>query len=141
MSPAIPLTLRVAAACIGAYGVVVLTQAVAAAMVTEWADKVGLFRALGRCAGASYVAYYLLNGARWAWYVAVVGSGVLLLLALIGGPLVALSGLLGDLPLGTWSVAFFGASVLLLLGASICLLLPRTRRVFFPAPPLGGYAS
>jgi hypothetical protein len=112
------------------YGATILFQAIWYAMVTEWSYLSGFVRAVVRCLGFAFIAWTLLKGQRWAWWVSVIASGLFFLLGLAGYTiLVTVQGLEG-LPLGSLSLVF-GVILLASLGLSFGLLLFRESRQAF----------
>ena len=75
----LPQSVRLAAALVVAYGLIVLISASVQQSISDWEYWRDFPRAVVRCGGAVLVAYGLLRRAQWAWWTAVVGGGVLVL--------------------------------------------------------------
>jgi hypothetical protein len=100
------------------------------AMLTEWNDLFGFVRAAARCLGFAFIAWTLLKGQRWAWWVSVIASGIFFLLGLAGYAILFTVQGLEDLPLGSLNLVF-GVILLASLGISFGLLLFRESRQAF----------
>lgn len=80
----IPRPVRLAAMLVVAYGLTVLIGASVQQSISGWEYWRDFPRAVVRCGGAVLVAYGLLRRARWAWWTAVVGGGVLVFFGALG---------------------------------------------------------
>lgn len=80
----LPQSVRLAAMLVVAYGLTVLISASVQQSISDWEYWREFPRAVVRCGGAVLIAYGLLRRARWAWWTAVVGGGVLALSGALG---------------------------------------------------------
>lgn len=129
-SAPVPRPVRAAALLTALYGVMVLANALVLQTAGGWAAAGEFPRALVRLAGCGLIAYGLMRGLRWAWWVGVVFGGFW---ALMGAGALLVLGRMGawhTLPLPGFSAAFLVASVLV-IGAALALLLqPASRDAF-----------
>jgi len=124
-----PRSVKLAAFLIAFYGLAVLAHA-ALLRLSGLLEEQELLRAVTRCAGTLLLAWGLVNGRNWAWWLSVLGSGLAGLLGAVS--LAALLGMLGEdsLPLGTVGL-LSGCLMVGALGTSFLLLvLPQSRRAF-----------
>jgi hypothetical protein len=124
----VPRSVSAAAAMFGVYGLAVLVNAATAQGGLGWSDAGDYGRALLRLAGCLLVAWGLLRGERWAWWLAL----ALAILWLAAGTLAMAVLERGDVhwlrPSGS---QLFLAAGLLSLGVAVALLLtPAARSVF-----------
>ncbi|HEX6042334.1 hypothetical protein [Longimicrobium sp.] len=127
---AIPRSVRTAAMLFALYGVMVLANALVLQTAGGWADAGEFPRALLRLFGCGAIAYGLMRGVRWAWWVGVVfagfwsvmGAGALLVIARMGA--------WDTLPMPGFSAAFLVCSVLVVGAAFALLLQPASRDAF-----------
>jgi hypothetical protein len=125
-----PPTVTMAAALLVTYGLWVVWRATQAQIAAGWVNADDYPRALIRLAGMGLIAFGLIRRQRWGWWLGV-SVPVLLLLALIGGGMVAysLAGGAGLASIATMAPDLHVAIVLLLISV-ILLLLPASREVF-----------
>jgi hypothetical protein len=132
MPAKLPTSVRVAAGCFLAYGVVVLLNAVILQQAGNWQAAGDFPRAVLRLLGTCVIAWGLLRRAHWAWWLGVllglfwVIAG-LSFLVLIGG-----RGPGGGLVGVQAPMLVLVAMPLLVAGVGL-LLLPGSRRAFFRA--------
>jgi hypothetical protein len=120
---------KLAAFLIVLYGLAVLAQA-ALLRLSGLLEERELLRAVSRCAGTVLLAWGLVNGRNWAWWLSVLGCGLAGLLGAVS--LATLLGVVGadSLPLGTVGL-LSGCLMVGALGTSFLLLvLPHSRRAF-----------
>ena len=125
----VPVTVRIAAGALALHAVLALVQAAGGPIAVVAGDRV---RALAVAVGMLATAWGLLRALRWAWWLAI-GTSVLLLVTW-GAALYLVSRLSGDrptLPVATPAGAV-GAAVLFV--AVVLLLLPRSRAAFRARP-------
>lgn len=121
---------RVAAALLVLYGLLVLLNATVLQVAAGWQDVPDYARAVVRLLGMGLLAWGLMHRRRWAWWLSV---GLASFWALMGGLAVGFLSLSDGweaLPHPTFSVGFMIVSLGLLLGAIRLLLSASTRAVF-----------
>jgi hypothetical protein len=125
-----PRQVRTAALLLVAYGVMVVAHALILQQAGGWAEAREFPRALLRLFGCGLIAFGLMRGLRWAWWVGVIAAGFWSLMG--GGALLifARTGAWDQLPMPavTGPVLFVG--VLLVAGALALLLQPGSRDAF-----------
>jgi hypothetical protein len=117
-----------------AYGLIVIINAILLQSAAGWVEWPHFLRAVVRLGGMALVAWGLLRGERWAWWMAV-GLG---LFWLVTGTLVLVGGWLAfgevAIPAPLYSQLLLAVSALL-LATAIALLLTRPVRAAFRRPP------
>lgn len=130
ISTVVPRPVRIAALLFVVYGVMVVGNALILQTAGGWAEAREFPRALLRLAGCAVIAWGLLRGDRWAWWMgmifagfwSVLGAGALLVIARVGA--------WDQLPMPGFSGPFLVAA-LLVTGAALALLLqPASRDAF-----------
>lgn len=110
------------------YGVAVIVNATVLQQMNGWYAATDYPRAVIRCVGMLLLAWGLLKGARWAWWVAVLLSSFWMLASV--GALVAFGAVqrAGTAnPFGPGFVVFAVVSGTALAAAVVLLLLPESR--------------
>jgi hypothetical protein len=132
-SPAVPGTVRAAAAILAAYGVVVLINALIEQRAIGWSDiePRGLPRAVVRFVGMVLIAWGLLRGARWAWWLGVLFPGFLVLVG--GVSIVAYLAIFDPAAreLISPNTRMLVVVAFVALGTAVALLLTRSARAAF----------
>ncbi|HST61459.1 MAG TPA: hypothetical protein VLK84_22325 [Longimicrobium sp.] len=132
-TPAVPRPVRIAALLFIVYGVMVLGNALVLQTAGGWADAGEFPRALLRLAGCAVIAWGLLRGDRWAWWMGVIFAGLWAALGGVALLVIARLGAWEKMPLGGFSAPFLVLS-LLMTGAALALLLqPASRDAFVDA--------
>jgi hypothetical protein len=115
-------TLRLAAVLFLVYALALVCNA---ALYISWSgDTSELPRGIVRVVGVSVVAVGLWRARRWAWWIAVILSGLLFVL---GVTALISSGVLDSRPYLIADYVFFFVSLGALLGAVLALVLPGSR--------------
>lgn len=83
-TPIIPNTLKWAAWLAFAYAAVVIANATALQFLTDWVEARDYPRGLIRAGGFALIGYGLLRRARWAWWISIGLSSLLLLVGVVG---------------------------------------------------------
>ena len=119
-------TLKLGQLLIAIYGVLVLINA---GFYAWWSNDFGeLHRAIIRVGGVALLIYGLVNKANWAWWLAVLGTGVLFMLGGIGVIMALSNDMFANRPYATIDMAFLFSSIGVLALAFFTFLLPSTRR-------------
>ena len=124
-----PIEVRVAAICVLLYGGAILANALLvqgshAVPLAALAVRAGL-----RAVGAAVIAWGLFTGARWAWWVSVIGAGLCFVVGLV--TFVRFLGPLGGmLRSPERTLTLMGLGLACLLVALACLASPRSRAAF-----------
>ncbi len=127
ISTTIPRPVRIAALLFIVYGVLVLGNALVLQAAGGWADAREFPRALLRLAGCAVIAWGLLRGERWAWWMGVIFAGLWASLGGVALLVIARMGAWDRLPLSGFSAPFLVLS-LLITGAALALLLQPASR-------------
>ena len=124
----VPRNVAAAAAMFVVYGLAVLLNAIRAHGELGWSDAGDFGRAVLRLAGCALVAWGLLRGERWAWWL---GVALAVLWLAAGGVTMAVIDR-GDLHwLQPSSAQLFVTVGMLSLGAAVALLLTPSARSRF----------
>jgi hypothetical protein len=124
----VPRNVSAAAAMFVLYGVSVLLNAIRAQGETGWSDAGDFGRALLRLFGCGLVAWGLLRGERWSWWLGL----ALALLWLVAGTLTMAVFERGDMHwLRPSNAQLFLAGGMLCLGIAVTLLLTPSARSAF----------
>ena len=127
---AVPRPVRIAALLFVVYVVMVLGNALVLQSAGGWADAREFPRALLRLAGCAVIAWGLLRGHRWGWWMGVIFAGLWAALGGVALLVIARLGAWDKLPLSGFSALFLVLS-LLITGAALALLLqPASRDAF-----------
>ncbi|HJU69006.1 MAG TPA: hypothetical protein VJ650_12280 [Gemmatimonadaceae bacterium] len=133
-SPPAAKRVRLASALLVIYGLIVIVNAVLLQSAAGWIEWPQFFRAVVRLGGMLLIAWGLLRGERWAWWMAV-GLGLFWLVTgalVVAGSWIAFGGV--SIPAPVYSQVLLAVAVLL-LATGIGLLLTRPVRVAFRRPP------
>lgn len=136
ISTTIPRSVRIAALLFIVYGVMVLGNALVLQTAGGWAEAREFPRALLRLAGCSVIAWGLLRGDRWAWWMGVVFAGFWAALGGVALLVIARMGAWDQLPLPGFSAPFLVAALLVTGAALASFSNPRaaTRSADRPIP-------
>ncbi|HYW12754.1 MAG TPA: hypothetical protein VE871_12390 [Longimicrobium sp.] len=130
ISTTIPRSVRIAALLFIVYGVMVLGNALVLQTAGGWAEAREFPRALLRLAGCAVIAWGLLRGDRWAWWMGMIFAGFWAALGGVALLVIARMGAWDELPLPGFSAAFLAASLLVTSAALALLLQPASREAF-----------
>ncbi len=129
-SPSGAKRVRLAAALLVIYGLVVIINAALRQSAAGWVEWPHFFRAIVRLGGMALCAWGLLRGERWAWWAAV-GLGLFWLLGsalILAGSWLAFGDIVIPAPL--YSQVLLAVGVLLLATGVGLLLSPPVRAAF-----------
>jgi hypothetical protein len=130
----IPAVMKVGAAFLGGYAAVLALQFAQVVFVAPSLGARAFIGAAVRSGTMVLLAVCVVKGARWAWYLAVAGSAVLLGLHAVAVPVLpeaVIAALRRPTSVFGVSTGLLVASIGSLLGALLCLLAPASRRAMF----------
>ena len=119
-------TLKLAVILLATYGVLILVNA---GFYAWWSNDFGEFHRVAiRIVGVILIIFGLIRKATWAWWLAVVGAGGLLVLGGLASMMVLVNDILVDRPYPIIDMAFLFSSLRVLALVFLVLLMPSARK-------------
>lgn len=119
-------TLKLAVILLATYGVLILVNA---GFYASWSNDFSEFHRVAiRILGVILIVFGLMKKANWAWWLAILGTGALVVLGGLASMMVLLNDVYIDRPYPRIDMVFLFSSLSLLTLAFLVLLMPSARK-------------